>query len=80
MKKTFKYVALKNRTVVTFSGSVEHRSFSALEPVSAGFVTQWFDGEWKYSCFGESISLGLKSRWDVDERLFRISGRDIKHV
>lgn len=48
--------------IVVFPGVAQHRDFRDLpwEVVSAGFVKQLDDGSWQ--CYGESISLGVKSR------------------
>lgn len=55
-----KYVKLKNDEVIIFPCVIEHSTFRGLEPVNAGFcyvnpVMKRID------CFGESVSLRLKS-------------------
>jgi hypothetical protein len=57
-----KYVRLKRyNEVIIFPTVIEHSTFRNQEPISAGFC---YVGKNKVSCFGESISLGIKSMED----------------
>jgi len=54
-----KYIIAKRfKEVVIFSDFIEHSRFRGLEPISAGFC---YIGHNEVNCFGESISLNLKS-------------------
>lgn len=79
-----KYVVFQNRvgeeTMVLFSDSPNHCDISQamercyihpLVPISAGFAE--IDDEGKGHCSGESITLNLKSRPEVDTRLLRLT-------
>ncbi len=48
--------------IVVFPNAAQHRDFAVMPwtVVSAGFVRQTNGGFWQ--CYGESISLGVKSR------------------
>jgi len=57
-----KYVRLKEYDeIIIFPQIIQHSEFSNMNPVSAGFCHVHKD---KVVCFGESISLGLKSKED----------------
>ena len=47
--------------VIIFPGTLQHSEFSNLNPISAGFCHVYKN---RIDCFGESISLGLKSKDD----------------
>ena len=54
-----KYVRLKQyNSIIIFNSIIEHAEFKNLEPTSAGFC---YVNENSVDCFGESISLNLKS-------------------
>lgn len=76
-----KYVTFKGfggKEIIVFPDSMQHKrfaeaarelSFGALRPISGGFVV---DGE----CVGESISLRMKSRGNLDTALLtQLEGR-----
>lgn len=54
-----KYVRVKNDFII-FPCVIEHVSFKFLDPISAGFI-YLNDEKEEAHCFGESISLGIKS-------------------
>ena len=57
-----KYIKTKDNKIIVFSGLNNHSDFRLFNPVSAGFIDFYNDnGEAKVSCYGESISLGMKS-------------------
>lgn len=57
-----KYVRLKEyNQIIIFPQIIEHSTFKRLEPISAGFCC--IDPH-NINCFGESISLNLKSMED----------------
>ena len=58
-----KYVRTKCGKIIVFSDLFQHREFKRFVPVSAGFISFGIgnDGNPTCNCYGESISLGLKS-------------------
>jgi len=62
--KKHKYVRLeKYNSIIVFPEFIEHSRFKFLDPVSAGFC--FIDTEkQEVDCYGESVSLGLKSMED----------------
>jgi hypothetical protein len=63
-----KYIMLKDKGIVMFSGLLNHNEVAQAfreKPLSAGFVS--FDGSGGVNCYGESISLGIKSREEDGE-------------
>lgn len=58
-----KYIKTKNKDIIMFGEIMQHSSFKDKEPVSAGFISFGTDslGNPICTCYGESISLGLKS-------------------
>lgn len=58
-----KYIKTKNKDIIMFGEIIEHSSFKYQEPISAGFISFGTDsfGNPTCTCYGESISLGLKS-------------------
>jgi hypothetical protein len=83
-----KYVIVKSMGLehaIVFSPIINHSDFKALglEIVSAGQVfisspetLQDTDYEPRFQCFGESFTLGIKSRGDVDVKAIELSFRD----
>lgn len=59
-----KYVITDNEEIIVFSELLSHDTFKRLNPISAGFITfnTNSDGHISCKCYGESISLDLKSR------------------
>ena len=65
-----KYIRTKDNTIIVFSELQLHSEFRLFEPISAGFIIFTIDEDRNPDCvcYGESISLGLKSKED-DTRL-----------
>jgi len=61
-----KYIRTKNNKIIVFSELQQHKEFNRFEPISAGFISIGVgaDGNPDCNCYGESISLGLKSMED----------------
>lgn len=53
-----KYIKTASGQFILFPSSISHDKFENLNPVSAGFVKIYCN---EIVCFGESLSLGLKS-------------------
>lgn len=75
-----KYIRTKNNEIIVFPELLQHSEFKHFEPVSAGFISigtkKVKHGEQEYSetdckCYGESISLRLKSNEEEDTNLAR---------
>ncbi len=66
-----KYVVLKGHIIdeiYVFGDIVQHSDFASgffQDVISAGFVSENFE------CYGESFSLKVKSRGDIDTKLLR---------
>jgi len=58
-----KYIITKQKAIIVFSEFLLHSTFRSFEPVSAGFISFSLnkEGNPTCSCYGESVSLGLKS-------------------
>lgn len=57
-----KYVRLKEyNQIIIFHSIIEHSSFKNMNPISAGFC---YVNDDNVACFGESVSLGIKSMED----------------
>jgi len=58
-----KYIITEKDDIIIFSECIRHDAFLHLKPKSAGFVQFFVDDEGKVgvNCYGESISLKLKS-------------------
>jgi hypothetical protein len=58
-----KYVITRSKTIIIFPELLIHSEFSGFSPTSAGFISFGVDenNNPTCSCYGESISLGLKS-------------------
>ena len=63
-----KYVITKDGVIIVFPELLQHSEFRRFEPKSAGFISFGVNkqGNPTCSCFGESISLGLKSNEEED--------------
>lgn len=63
MKQKIKYVRLgRYDEFIFFPGTIEHKTFKHLNPISAGFCS--FHTPNEVCCYGDSFSLGLKSMED----------------
>lgn len=58
-----KYIRTKNNNIIVFSELQQHNEFKHFEPVSAGFIAIGVgkDGNPDCTCYGESVTLKLKS-------------------
>ena len=62
-----KYVVTDNKEMIVFSELIQHKEFKSFNPTSAGFISIFVkDGQTDCLCYGESISLGLKSYEEKD--------------
>lgn len=63
-----KYIVTKDREIIVFSELFNHSDFKKFNPVSAGFISFGVNkqGNPTCSCYGESVSLGLKSNPESD--------------
>lgn len=63
-----KYIVTKDREIIVFSELFNHSDFKNFNPVSAGFISFGVNkqGNPTCSCYGESVSLGLKSNPESD--------------
>ncbi len=70
-----KYIKTENDQIITFGEGLTHVKFKHFNPISAGFISIRDN---KCVCFGDSVSLKLKSDPEVDSRLarFQILGDD----
>lgn len=61
-----KYIKTKDNKIIVFSELQQHIEFKHFEPISAGFISIGIgnDRNPDCTCYGESISLGLKSMED----------------
>jgi hypothetical protein len=66
-----KYVVTKDNEIIVFPELLQHSEFRRFEPISAGFISFGVNkqGNPTCSCYGESISLGIKSRPEEDTLL-----------
>jgi hypothetical protein len=66
-----KYIKTEDNQIIVFGEYYTHDQFRRFRPISAGFI--WFStaehGVPSCTCYGESISLGLKSDEEVDTEL-----------
>jgi hypothetical protein len=61
-----KYIRTKDNKIIVFSGLQLHSEFKHFKPISAGFISFGIgaDENPNCTCYGESISLDLKSKED----------------
>lgn len=66
-----KYIRTKENKIIVFSELQQHSEFKMFEPISAGFISFGIgeDRNPDCSCYGKSISLGLKSIEEEDSAL-----------
>lgn len=65
-----KYIRTKDDEIIVFPSSIYHLEFSDWQPKSAGFISFGLSQKTKNPtcrCYGESLSLGLKSHEDDTE-------------
>lgn len=63
-----KYIKTKDKEIIVFGEIMVHSDFKNMNPISAGFISFGIneEGNPTCSCYGESISLGLKSDEEED--------------
>lgn len=68
-----KYVRTENNVIIIFSELLQHKEFISFNPISAGFIAIGASGRHQpeISCYGESVSLKLKSNEAEDTLLAR---------
>ena len=68
-----KYVITKGGEIIIFPELLQHSEFKRFEPTSAGFISFGVNGQGNpsCSCYGESVSLGIKSNPEKDTELAR---------
>ena len=66
-----KYIKTEDNQIVVFSEYFQHSDFRSKKPTSAGFISFGVgkDGNPSCTCYGESVSLGLKSDGEIDTKL-----------
>ena len=68
-----KYIKTEQKQIVVFGELHQHLEFYNFKPISAGFIGFGIDKEGNLTCecYGESVSLGLKSDPAIDTELAR---------
>ena len=68
-----KYIKTEDKQIIVFGEYYQHSEFGKFNPISAGFIGfgNDKDGCPDCTCYGESVSLGLKSDEKVDTELAR---------
>ena len=67
-----KYIITKDKIIIVFSELLQHSDFKHFDPISAGFISFGIkNDEMTCSCYGESISLNLKSNPELDNIIAR---------
>ena len=63
-----KYIRTKDNEIIIFGEIMQHSDFRNFNPVSAGFISFGInkEGNPTCSCYGESISLNMKSNPEDD--------------
>lgn len=66
-----KYVVTSDNEIIVFGEAMNHSTFKSFNPTSAGFISFGVNKEGNPSCtcYGESISLKLKSNPEADTYL-----------
>jgi hypothetical protein len=66
-----KYIRTKDNEIIIFAEFMNHSDFRNFNPVSAGFISFGInkEGNPTCSCYGESISLNMKSNPEEDTLL-----------
>ena len=61
-----KYIRTKENKIIAFGELFQHSDFKLFNPISAGFISIGIgsDRNPDCTCYGESVSLGLKSLED----------------
>lgn len=63
-----KYIRTNHNEIIIFGEIMNHSDFSRFNPISAGFISFSLnrEGNPTCSCYGESISLNIKSEPEED--------------
>lgn len=62
-----KYIVTANNEIIVFPEIIQHSQFRHFHPKSAGFISFYNNkGNIECTCYGESVSLDLKSREKED--------------
>jgi hypothetical protein len=66
-----KYIITEHNEIIVFPELFQHSDFRHFKPKSAGFISFGInkEGNPSCSCYGESISLGLKSDPENDTKI-----------
>ena len=66
-----KYIRTNHNEIIIFGEIMNHSDFSRFNPISAGFISFGLnrEGNPTCSCYGESISLKMKSNPEEDTLL-----------
>jgi hypothetical protein len=69
-----KYIRTQDDEIIIFGKTMNHSDFKRWNPKSAGFVSMGIDqnGNPSLSCYGESVSLNLKSNSEEDTKLAKL--------
>ena len=76
-----KYIKTEDDVIIVFPELLQHSRFKGFKPVSAGFISIGYSNKQQCTqctCYGESISLGLKSDPEDSKIAFQqILGNDM---
>lgn len=63
-----KYIITEDKNIIVFPKHLNHSDFKIFKPINAGFISFNLNKEHELTCFcyGESISLKLKSNSEID--------------
>ena len=66
-----KYIITRDNDIIVFGETLQHKEFSHMDPIRAGFISFGInkEGNPTCGCYGESISLKLKSDPDLDTKI-----------
>jgi hypothetical protein len=72
MNKIIKYIISDDGIPILFSCDLQHADVMHNGCLSAGFMVFWYDAEKALivvRCYGESTSIGVKSKLETDEKI-----------
>ena len=71
MYSKVKYIITSENKIIIFPEFFQHKEFSHFNPIRAGFITFGVNkqGNPTCSCYGESVSLRLKSDSELDTKI-----------
>ncbi len=76
-EEIYDYPCIIDIPMIIFPASINHSTIArkiGYKPISAGFLNMK-----KEKCFGESISLNIKSNPEIDTKLFKIQFQNFFH-